>query len=115
MAELMTDFLQVTTTLDDQDQAQKLAAQLVQRRLAACVQVVGPVASTYYWEGKIESAQEWLCIAKTTQLKYPALEDAIRKLHSYDVPEILATPVVAGNKPYLDWIDQTLLAGTETE
>ena len=104
----LTDFLQVTTTLDSQEQAQKLAQTLVERRLAACVQVLGPIDSTYFWQSKLEQSQEWLCLAKTTQLKFAALEEAILEMHPYDVPEILATPIVAGNKGYLDWIRQEL-------
>jgi periplasmic divalent cation tolerance protein len=113
--EMMTDYLQVTTTIDSQEQAQKLARQLVERRLAACVQVLGPATSTYFWQGRVEEAGEWVCVAKTTQLKYPALEDAILKLHPYEVPEVLTTPIVAGNKAYLDWIDQELGVGAEMD
>lgn len=109
----MTEYLQVTTTIDSEEKAQKLAQQLVERRLAACAQVVGPIVSTYYWKGQVESAREWMCIAKTTQMKYPALEEAILRLHSYETPEVLATPVVAGSQAYLDWIAGELEIGTE--
>lgn len=111
----MTDYLQVTTAIDSQERAQQLAQQLVERRLAACVQVLGPMTSTYFWQGNVESGPEWLCVIKTTQLKYPALEDAILKLHPYEVPEVLTSPIVAGNRAYLDWIDQELGVGAEMD
>ncbi len=113
--EAMSPFLQVTTTIDSREQAEMLARQLVERRLAACVQVMGPIASTYFWEGRVETSEEWLCLAKTTQAKYAPLEDAIRKLHPYEVPEILATPIAAGNHGYLDWLAKELEIGSETE
>lgn len=98
--------LQVVTTIDSNVDAQKLALMLVERRLAACVQVVGPVKSTYRWEEKIETAEEWLCLIRTVEERYPELEAAIKEIHSYDVPEILATPVVAGNAEYLLWLSR---------
>jgi periplasmic divalent cation tolerance protein len=99
-----TDTIQVVTTTSSKDEAESIARALVERRLAACVQVAGPIASTYHWKGRVETAQEFLCIIKTRQTHYLALEDAIRKLHPYDVPEILAIPVSAGNRAYLDWL-----------
>ena len=81
-----------------------MAVALVERRLAACVQVVGPVESRYRWEGRVETATEWLCVAKTTAERYDELEAAIGELHSYDVPEILAVPVVRGSAAYLRWL-----------
>jgi periplasmic divalent cation tolerance protein len=100
----MTDAIQVVTTTGSKEEAEKIARVLVERRLAACVQVVGPIASTYHWNGQIETAQEFLCVVKTRQSHYRAVEDAIRELHSYDVPEILAFPISAGNPAYLDWL-----------
>lgn len=100
----MTDALQVVTTTASQEEAQTIAQALVSRRLAACVQVVGPIASTYHWQGKVETSQEWLCLIKTQRSHYGALEQAIGELHSYEVPEILALGVVAGSRGYLDWL-----------
>jgi len=77
---------------------------LVAARHAACVQVVGPITSRYWWEGAVEVSEEWLCLAKTTADRYPALEAAIRQLHSYDEPEIVAVAVVAGSPSYLEWV-----------
>jgi len=100
----MTDAIQVITTLPSREAAQRLADALVERRLAACVQVAGPVSSTYRWQGQVETAEEFVCLIKTRQGRYPALEAAILELHPYDVPEVLAVPVVAGHRAYLDWL-----------
>ena len=100
----MTDFLEVHTTIDSQEAAQKIAEVLVAKRLAACVQISGPIISTYWWQGKIEQAEEWVCTAKTRRELYDELEQAIREAHTYDVPEILAVAIAAGSKSYLDWI-----------
>jgi periplasmic divalent cation tolerance protein len=102
----MADYLQVSTTVGSEQEAEQLGAALVERRLAACVQIIGPIASRYRWQGAVERSQEWLCLAKTEAGRYPQLEAAIRELHSYDEPEIVATPIVAGSKGYLDWIGQ---------
>jgi periplasmic divalent cation tolerance protein len=104
----MTEHLQVLTTIDSEEAAERISAALVERRLAACVQVAGPISSTYRWQGKIERAREWMCVAKTTAERYPEVEEAIRELHSYDEPEIVATPIVAGSVGYLDWIGESL-------
>jgi periplasmic divalent cation tolerance protein len=100
----VTESLQVFTTLPDEEQAGRLARELVERRLAACVQVVGPVASTYRWQGSVESAREWLCLLKTTRDRYLELEAALIELHPYDTPEFVAVPVVEGSRRYLDWL-----------
>ncbi len=100
----MTSVLQVFTTTETEADARKIAEVLVNEQLAACVQIVGPIMSTYRWQGKIETAGEWLCIIKTTQEAYDDLESAIRGMHSYEVPEILAVPVVAGSRDYIDWL-----------
>ncbi|NOT09338.1 MAG: divalent-cation tolerance protein CutA [Gemmatimonadales bacterium] len=81
-----------------------MAAAVVSARLAACAQVLGPVASTYWWKGAVERGAEWLCVMKTADARLPALMKQIRSLHPYDQPEIVATPIVAGDPGYLDWI-----------
>ena len=98
------DAVQVSTTVPDEDVAAAISSALVDARLAACVQVLGPVHSRYWWEGAIESSVEWLCVAKTTRELAPRAVDAVRAVHPYDVPEILVTPVVGGNPDYVDWI-----------
>ena len=100
----MTEFVQVMTTIDSREGAQKLAESTVEKRLAACVQVLGPLTSTYWWQGKMETAEEWLCLMKTRQEMYAEVEAHIQANHPYAEPEILATPVVAGSRGYLDWI-----------
>ena len=100
----MTDLIQVMTTINSRDAAQKIAESVVGQRLAACAQVIGPITSTYWWKGKRETAEEWLCLMKTRKELYEELEQAIRTAHSYEVPDILAMPISAGLQSYLDWI-----------
>lgn len=102
----MTDFIEVHTTIDSPEAAKKIAEAIVSKRLAACVQVSGPITSTYWWQGQMEHAQEWLCTAKTRKDLYIELEQAIREVHTYDEPEILAQDVVEGSTGYLNWIEQ---------
>lgn len=104
----MADYLQVSTTAGSEDEAERIGAALVERRLAACVQVIGPISSRYRWQGEVETAREWICVAKTESSRYPELEAAIRELHSYEEPEIVATPIVAGSAGYLDWVGESL-------
>lgn len=100
----VNDFIQVMTTIDNEDGAQKIARILVERRLAACVHVGGPISSTYWWQGKIEVTREWTCIAKTREELYEDIEQAIREIHPYDEPEIIALPIMYGSQGYLAWI-----------
>jgi len=102
----MTNFIEVHTTIDTREAAQKIAETLVTKRLAACVQISGPITSVYWWQGKIEHAQEWVCTAKTQKSLYYELEQAIKEAHSYDVPEILATEIVEGIQSYENWITE---------
>jgi periplasmic divalent cation tolerance protein len=101
----MSGHVQVLTTAGSEEEAAQIAAALVEKRLAACVQVVGPIVSRYRWQGEVEEEREWQCLAKTTRAAYPAIEAAIRELHSYDEPEIVAAEIVAGSPGYLAWID----------
>ncbi|HWB01083.1 MAG TPA: divalent-cation tolerance protein CutA [Pirellulales bacterium] len=102
----MTDYCMAMTTIDSAAGAERLAAAIVERQLAACVQVVGPITSTYRWQGCVERAEEWLCLFKTRRDAYLALETAIGELHSYETPEIIAVPLEAGSAAYLRWIDE---------
>jgi len=97
--------VQVTTTTPSEDVADAISAALVEARLAACVQVTGPIRSRYRWEGAIERSTEWQCVAKTTADASPAVVARIVELHPYDVPEVLVTPILDGCADYLDWID----------
>ncbi len=105
----MAEYLQVITTVATREVADKIAASLVDQRLAACVQVIGPITSTYRWQGAMETSQEWLCLAKSRRDLYRPLEEAIRQVHPYQVPEILAIPVIAGSAAYLAWLDASVL------
>ncbi len=100
----MPEFLQITTTAGSREEADRIATTLVDRQLAGCVQIVGPMRSVYRWQGQIEHSEEWLCQIKTTREQYAAVEAAIREIHSYDCPEIIATPIVAGSETYLQWL-----------
>ena len=102
----MADCIQVMTAAGSEEEAERISAALVEGRLAACVQVLGPVSSRYRWQDKVEHAQEWLCLAKTETSRYPEVEAAIRALHSYDEPEIIATPIVTGSEGYLTWLGE---------
>lgn len=104
----MPEYLQVLTTAGSEEEAERISAALVERRLAACVQVIGPISSRYRWQGKVEHTREWMCWAKTTTARYPELEATIRELHTYEEPEIVATPIVAGSAGYLEWIGANL-------
>lgn len=102
----MQRYIQVFTSVDKRENADRIASSAVNKRAAACAQVLGPIRSTYWWKGKVEKAEEWLLMLKTRQDLFSALEQEIRALHPYEVPEIIALPMVAGSKPYLQWIDQ---------
>ncbi len=104
----MTDFIQVSTTTETKQAAQEIAAALVEQRLAACVQVSGPVESVYRWQDKVQQSQEWLCTAKTRASLLPQVEAAIRDLHNYECPEIVAVPIADGSAAYLAWLGEQL-------
>jgi periplasmic divalent cation tolerance protein len=95
--------MQVITTTSTREDAQRLARELVERRLAACVQIVGPIESVYRWNGQIETAEEWQCWIKTRGDLYRRVEQAILELHNYEVPEIL-TMAAEGSTSYLEWL-----------
>lgn len=101
----MPEILIVCTNCPDIPTAQRIARALVEQRLAACVNQLAPVSSTYRWQGAIEQATEVPLMIKCTRERYPLLEQALRELHPYTVPEIVALPVVAGYAPYLRWVD----------
>lgn len=100
----MTEFIQVLTAAGSREEAERIAHALVERRLAGCVQIIGPVQSVYRWQGSVQRAEEWLCLAKTARGQWPAVEAAIRELHSYECPEIIATAIEAGSAGYLEWL-----------
>jgi periplasmic divalent cation tolerance protein len=106
---IMTDKIIVLVTCGSRKEARKIARSLVGRRLAACVSEIGvPIASTYRWKGKVESAEEFLLLIKTSRKRFAAVRDAVHKLHNYEVPEIIALPIAAGSRAYLDWIAESV-------
>ena len=109
----MKAYIQISTTTETKEEAQKIALYLVEQKLAACVQIGGPIESTYRWKGKVENAQEWLCLIKTRENLFDKVEAAIKKLHSYETPEIIAVPILEGSKEYLNWIDNESTNRTE--
>ncbi len=104
----MTDARIVLTTTGSKAEAQKIARELVERRLAACVNIVGPVESVYRWKGALESAEELLCIVKTTASAVAKVKAAIKELHSYELPECVVLPIEDGSSEYLGWISEML-------
>ena len=109
----MTPYIQVVTTVADRTQAEQLAATLLEQRLAACVQIA-PCTSFYRWQGAIEQGEEQVCTIKSRRDLFGKLCRVIRANHSYQVPEILASPVVAGAEGYLSWLEQELMPSEET-
>ena len=97
--------LLVITNLPNRDSASKLAHALIEKRLAACINILSPCRSVYRWQGKIEDAEEFPLLIKTTRDRYAALEAAIRAGHPYELPEIIAVPLNAGLPAYLDWVE----------
>lgn len=97
-------FTQVSTTIDSREAADALARSAVEARVAACGQIVGPISSTYWWEDKVENAEEWLILFKTPDDRADALQAHILAHHSYDVPEVIRTPIAGGNPAYMQWL-----------
>jgi periplasmic divalent cation tolerance protein len=104
----MDEYIQVLTTTATRKDAQAIADALVENHLAGCVQIVGPIVSTFRWQGAIERTDEWLCLIKTEKRLYPILEQFIKTQHTYDTPEIIAIPIVAGSQSYLQWLSREL-------
>jgi len=101
---MATDAIVVFVTAADRGEAWRLAEMLVEKRLAACVQIMRQMESVYRWQGKVVRQPEILLIVKTTQSKFEELERAVRAIHSYETPEIVAFPLSAGSDPYLTWL-----------
>jgi periplasmic divalent cation tolerance protein len=96
----------VFVTTSGEEEAEKIASLLLEKRKAACVNVIPRVKSRGWWQGRLDSAQESLLIIKTRAALVPELTEIVKKAHSYTVPEIVALPIIGGNKDYLDWVDQ---------
>jgi periplasmic divalent cation tolerance protein len=104
----MTDKRIVLTTAGSEEEARKLAQHMVEYKLAACVNIIPQIESVYRWQGKIESSREWLLLIKTTVEKFHAVRDAIRSLHSYELPECISIAIDDGSAEYLAWIGESV-------
>jgi periplasmic divalent cation tolerance protein len=101
-------YIVVLVTAKDKKEGKIIAANLIKAKLAACVNIVDKVDSLFFWAGKIDQVKESLLVIKSQQDKLPQIIKLVRSLHSYEVPEIIAIPIIAGDKPYLRWIDAAL-------
>jgi periplasmic divalent cation tolerance protein len=105
----MTNKIAVLVTCGSAKEARKIARTVVEQRIAACANIVtSPVQSIYRWKGRVESAREFLLIIKTTKVRFAKLEAAVKRLHSYDVPEIIALPIALGASNYLAWVSESV-------
>jgi periplasmic divalent cation tolerance protein len=104
----MTDKKLVLTTASSSDEARNIARALVERRLAACVNILPQIESVYRWKGEVEEAQEWLLIIKTTAAGFERVRDVIRELHSYELPECVCVSIEDGGPEYLEWIGESV-------
>lgn len=104
----MNDKKIVLSTSGSREEAEKIAHALVERRLAACVNIVGPIHSVYRWQGKVESAAEHLLLVKTTADLFDSVAKAIRELHAYELPECIQVPIEGGSAEYLKWIEESV-------
>jgi periplasmic divalent cation tolerance protein len=98
----------ILITTSSEEEARRIAGQLLNQRKAACVNIVPKVDSLFWWQGKLDSAQESLIVIKTKASKLKEITELIKKVHSYEVPEVIALPIVGGNEDYLKWLDITL-------
>ena len=101
----MTDKIVVFTTCGSEEEARKLAAALIEKRMAACVNIAAPVTSVYRWKGKLEEAKEWMLIIKSRRERFEELRVVLEGAHSYELPEVLAIPVVEGSPNFLAWVE----------
>jgi len=101
-------YVVVLTTTSSKDEAEKIASSLLKERLIACANIIGPVHSFFWWRGKIDTAQEHLILMKTRKDLFGKVSERVKTLHSYQIPEIIATPIIEGSKEYLKWLDESL-------
>jgi len=98
----------ILITASKKEEARKIAAKLLKEKLVACVNIMDKVESFFWWQGKIDKAAESLMVIKSTKAKFKKIVKSVLSAHSYTVPEIIALPIIAGHKPYLDWIDASI-------
>jgi periplasmic divalent cation tolerance protein len=102
------NYLVVLSTFDKREEAERISRLLLQKRLCACIQIIGPIKSLYLWKGKAEEAEEWLCLMKTSSQLYKEVEALLLKEHPYEVPEIIALPISIGSPSYMKWLEEEL-------
>jgi periplasmic divalent cation tolerance protein len=101
-------YIVVITTTSNKEEAVKIVHSLLKERLIACANIVGPVSSLFWWEGKIDEEKEFLVFMKSHKSLFERLSERIREIHGYEVPEIIALPIIKGSPPYLDWLKVSL-------
>ena len=102
------EYVQIITTTEKKEDAEKIAELLLKKRLAGCIQIIGPIMSNYWWKDQVEKAEEWLNLIKTKKNLCKELEKSIKEIHPYETPEIIGIPVVIGSKDYLKWLDDEI-------
>lgn len=105
----MSEYIVVFVTVASRKEAKQISRKILEKKLAACVNIISSISSQYWWKGKIDSSKEFLLIIKTKKELFSKLKDSIKKVHSYTVPEIIALPIVSGNVEYLNWIDEVVI------
>ena len=107
----MTDKIVVLSTCANEEEGEKLARLLVEAKLAACVSVIPRMRSFYWWQGKIESSNECLLVVKSSRALFDSVKDVLASAHSYEVPEVVAMPIVEGSENYMSWLEANLKGG----
>lgn len=115
MAQNSSPYLLIYVSCGSEDNAREIAQALVQEQLAACVNILPPIQSVYRWQGEVESASEYLLLIKTRKEAFAALRERVCILHHYELPELIAVPIVAGLEPYLNWITESIIHHAETK
>jgi periplasmic divalent cation tolerance protein len=110
----MTDKRIVLSTAGSEDEARRIAQQLVKHRLAACVNVIPQIESIYRWQGRVDSSQEWLLLIKTTAELFPQVRSAIKELHSYELPECISLNIEDGSEEYLQWMESSVKTDSDS-
>ena len=106
---MVKNYILIMVTCASKEEAHKISGQLLRKRLVACASILPKIESKFWWKGKLDSAREILVTMKTVRSNFKKIEALIKSLHSYEVPEIIAVPIVAGSRDYLDWISRTIV------
>lgn len=105
---MLSEYITVLTTTSNKEDADNIANQLLQKKLAGCIQILGPITSHYWWQNEICHDEEWICLIKSCQDIYDELAETITTIHPYDVPEIIVFPIAKGSEDYLSWLRQQI-------